>query len=104
MLKFVLMVCLSIALMAMYTEAISSSDGKQITVADLAATGEGVDMNHGYVRRNKRSPLHRSVAPCGCRERYRCNGGELSARSYRFCIHLLTECQIACMRRSRWNA
>ncbi|GFS07682.1 hypothetical protein ElyMa_002995700 [Elysia marginata] len=94
MLKLVLMVCLSLAIMAMYTEAIFSSHRKEITVGGISDTAEGIDMDDGHMRINKRSILSRRGS-CWCRRRI-CNCRVMSRLACLYCLYLRHRCYRFC--------
>ncbi|GFS13142.1 hypothetical protein ElyMa_003129800 [Elysia marginata] len=89
MMKMVLMVCLSLALMAIYTEATSPFDEKELTSDGLFEIGEGIDMEPGEMGSNKRSSTSRRL-PYACRRT--CNCDVMSRRACNYCKYLKNMC------------
>ncbi|GFS11328.1 hypothetical protein ElyMa_004831900 [Elysia marginata] len=89
MLKTLLMVCLSLAIMAVYTESTSSFDKKQLSANGVLATGDGMDMEDDEMTISKR-PATSTRLPYACRRT--CDIRVMSPVSWRYCRYLKWQC------------
>ncbi|GFR84897.1 hypothetical protein ElyMa_006013500, partial [Elysia marginata] len=89
MLKTLLMVCLSLAIMAVYIESTSSFDKKQLSANGLLATGDGMDMEDVEMTISKR-PATSTQLPYACIRT--CHCPVMSPVGCRYCEYLKWLC------------